>query len=141
MGDRPVDVVFVDHLDYLADPDLVRENAEQRTAKTSKRLKRIAMELNIPIVVLSQLSRAVEDSPPYKPAINHLRYSGATGQDAEYVFLIYRRKILRRSRSARIVREGLHRRIDQPPFGWKSWSRNAGTEIPAYLNSVGNPRR
>jgi replicative DNA helicase len=90
--ERPVDVVFIDHLDYLADPDLARENAEQRTAKTSKRLKRMAMELNIPIAVLSQLNRAVEESPPYKPASSHLRYSGATVQDAEYVFLIYRRK-------------------------------------------------
>lgn len=89
---RPVDIVFIDHLDYLADPDLTRDNVEQRTAKTSQRLKKLSMALDIPIVVLSQLSRGAEAAPPYKPNLNHLRYSGATGQDAEYVFLLYRRR-------------------------------------------------
>lgn len=91
-GERPVDIVFIDHLDYLADPDLSRETVEQRTAKTSKRLKRLSTDLDIPVVVLSQLNRSVEDAPPYKPSLNHFRYSGAVEQDAEFAFLIYRRR-------------------------------------------------
>lgn len=92
VAERPIEIVFIDHLDLLADPDLASQNAEQRTAKTSKRLKRIAMELDIPIVPLVQLSRAVEAAPPFKPALNHFRYSGAIEQDAEYAFLLYRRR-------------------------------------------------
>jgi replicative DNA helicase len=90
-GVAPFSAVYIDHLDYLADPDLGRASQEQRTAETSKRLKRIAMGLDIPVIVLSQLNRSVEEHPPFKPGLNHFRYSGAVEQDAEYAFLIYRR--------------------------------------------------
>lgn len=85
-------LVIIDHLDYLRDPDLAHLTAVDRTTETSKRLRILAQGLGCPVVALSQLNRQVEASPPFKPALEHFRNSGAVEQDADYAFLLYRRK-------------------------------------------------
>ena len=91
-AEQPVEAIFIDHLDYLSEPDLARLSPEQRTAETSKRLRRLANNLQVPVIVLAQLNRAVEAHPPFKPNLAHFRYSGAVEQDADFALLLWRRK-------------------------------------------------
>ncbi|HUT22190.1 MAG TPA: replicative DNA helicase [Candidatus Bipolaricaulota bacterium] len=80
-------------LDYLQLME-ARANAESRVqavAEMTRALKGIARELNIPVLALSQLSRAVEMSKPAIPKLAHLRESGSIEQDADVVMFIYRK--------------------------------------------------
>ena len=62
----------------------------QEIAKISRGLKQLARELNVPVLALSQLSRAVENDNPPIPKLSHLRDSGAIEQDADIVMFVYR---------------------------------------------------
>ncbi|OJV18834.1 MAG: hypothetical protein BGO30_03405 [Bacteroidetes bacterium 41-46] len=81
-------------IDYLQLADMStgekNRNREQEVAQASRRCKIIAKELNVPVVLLSQLSRSVEDSKNKIPQLSHLRESGAIEQDADIVAFLYR---------------------------------------------------
>lgn len=66
-------------------------NRVQEVAEMSRNLKGIARELNVPVLALSQLSRAVEQSKPAIPKLAHLRESGSIEQDADIVLFLYRK--------------------------------------------------
>lgn len=85
-----IDVIFVDYLQLMRLDDTKGKTRENIVSEISQGLKNIAKEFNIPIVGLSQLSRATELSSDQRPRLSHLRESGSQEQDADQVWFIYR---------------------------------------------------
>jgi len=83
-------LVIVDYL-QLMNPSVKTESTQQDISQISRSLKGVAKELNLPVVALSQLSRAVEQrSGDHRPQLSDLRDSGAIEQDADIVMFVYR---------------------------------------------------
>jgi replicative DNA helicase len=87
--ERGIDLLIVDYL-QLARGDGRTENRVQEISEISRSLKSLARELDIPIIAVSQLSRAVELRTPHIPLLSDLRESGSIEQDADVVLFIYR---------------------------------------------------
>ncbi|MGB4367208.1 MAG: replicative DNA helicase [Acetomicrobium sp.] len=83
-------LIIVDYLQLMSLSRRV-ENKQQEVAEISKSLKGVARELNVPVLALSQLSRAVEQRQVKKPQLADLRDSGAIEQDADLVVFLYRK--------------------------------------------------
>ncbi len=91
-----IDMIIVDYLQLMQGPKGV-ESRQQEIATISRSMKALAKELNIPIVALSQLSRAVEQrSGSHRPQLSDLRESGAIEQDADLVIFLFRKWIYTR---------------------------------------------
>jgi replicative DNA helicase len=88
-AEHGLDLVVVDYLQLMSGSG-TSENRQQEISDISRALKSVAKELNIPVVALSQLSRAVENRPSKRPLLADLRESGAIEQDADLVMMIFR---------------------------------------------------
>jgi replicative DNA helicase len=88
-ANKGLSLIVIDYL-QLMDPMNKFQSAVQQVTENSRALKMLAKELNIPVLVLSQLSRAVESRVPQIPRLADLRESGAIEQDADVVMFIYR---------------------------------------------------
>ena len=82
-------IVMIDYL-QLMQGSKRSESRQQEISDISRSLKEIARELQVPVVALSQLSRAVEQRPDHRPMLSDLRESGAIEQDADVVMFLYR---------------------------------------------------
>ena len=85
-----LDLIIIDYLQLIDHPISFGSNIVQQMTEISKALKNLARELKIPVLALSQLSRAVEQRSPPKPRLSDLRETGALEQDADVVMFIYR---------------------------------------------------
>jgi len=87
-------LVIVDYLQLMQTAGRI-ENRQQEISEISRSLKSLARELNVPVVAVSQLSRAVEQRIERRPRLSDLRESGAIEQDADLVIFIYREEYYR----------------------------------------------
>ena len=97
-------LVIIDYLQLMQGRSRA-ENRQQEISDITRALKALARELHVPVVALSQLSRAVEQRRPPKPQLSDLRESGAIEQDADVVALLYRDEVYNEDSDERGVAE------------------------------------
>lgn len=83
-------MVIIDYLQLIAEGSSSNRNREQEVSRMSREAKVIAKELNVPVILLSQLNRDVDKRPDKKPILADLRESGAIEQDADMVIFVHR---------------------------------------------------
>lgn len=115
-ADQGLDLLIVDYIQLMAGRGRI-ESRQQEVSQISRDLKSLAKELNIPVVALSQLSRAPELRSEHKPQLSDLRESGSLEQDADVVCFIYREEVYNPSEENRGLAELLVGKQRNGPTG------------------------
>ena len=139
-------LIVVDYI-QLVDSDESRDSRQEQIAKISRRLKTLAREIEVPVIALSQLNRAVENREDRRPRMADLRESGAIEQDADLVLLLHRpeyydpndqpgiAELHHRQEPQRRHRHGQahlpeeHHPVREPRRSWPSRSTTGRTEV------------
>ncbi|MDK2886520.1 MAG: replicative helicase [Thermosipho sp. (in: thermotogales)] len=93
-----VEAIFIDYLQLMSIRSF-RENRQQEISEISRSLKLLARELDVAIIALSQLSRAVEQREDKRPRLSDLRESGSIEQDADMVLFLYREEYYKKEKT------------------------------------------
>ena len=92
-------LIVIDYLG-LIEPDNASDPRQEQVAKMSRRLKRLARELDVPVLCLAQLNRQAEATKDNRPRLSHLRESGAIEQDADIVMFVHREEYYHKKEDA-----------------------------------------
>jgi replicative DNA helicase len=117
-AERGLDMLIVDYLQLMQGRS-DSESRQQEISDISRSLKALAKELNVPVVALSQLSRAVEARKPPIPMLADLRESGAIEQDADVVMFIYREEVYDQNSERKGIADILVSKHRNGPIGKK----------------------
>lgn len=113
-----LDIVMIDYLQLISGSMKSSEaNRVQEISEISRNLKTLARELKVPVIALSQLSRAVEARPDKRPMLSDLRESGSIEQDADIVMFIYREDYYDKNTDKKGITELLVRKHRNGPVG------------------------
>jgi replicative DNA helicase len=115
-AEKGLDLLIVDYLQLMQGRSDA-ESRQQEISDISRSLKALAKELNVPVVALSQLSRAVESRKPPIPMLADLRESGAIEQDADVVMFIYREDVYDSQSEKKGIADILVRKHRNGPIG------------------------
>ncbi len=131
-------LVIIDYLQLMT-ASRANDSRQQEISDISRALKSLARELNVPIIALSQLSRAVEGRPNHRPMLSDLRESGAIEQDADVVMFIYRDDYYNPDTEKRGVAEIIIAKQRNGPIGTVelSWQ----PQLTKFANLAGGPAR
>lgn len=98
-------LVIVDYLQLMSGSSRYSDSRQQEISDISRSLKALARELQVPVIALSQLSRACEARPDHRPMLSDLRESGAIEQDADVVMFLYRDEYYNKDSDAKGIAE------------------------------------
>ncbi len=112
-----LDVVMIDYLQLMSGSGKRGESRQQEITEISRALKGLARELNVPVIALSQLSRAVETRTEHRPMLADLRESGAIEQDADIVIFLYRDEVYNKDTELKGVAEVIIAKQRHGPIG------------------------
>ncbi len=139
MAERGLDLVIVDYLQLMQGRR--SENRVQEVSEISRSLKGLARELNIPVLALAQLSRAVETRTDHRPVLSDLRESGSIEQDADIVMFIYREEMYDRETEKKGIAEVIvakHRNGPTDTVNLRFFERTARfADLELYLEPPG----
>ena len=109
-------VIMIDNLQLMTGSGRT-DSRQQEISDISRSLKSLARELSVPVIALSQLSRAVEQRPDHRPMLSDLRESGAIEQDADVVMFIYRDEYYNKDSEKRGITELIIAKQRNGPIG------------------------
>ncbi|MBD2498213.1 replicative DNA helicase [Nostoc sp. FACHB-280] len=112
-----VGLVIVDYLQLMAEAADSKANMTERVAEISRGLKKLAKDLDVPVLALSQLSREVEHRNDKRPILSDLRSSGAVEQDSDFVIMLYREELYNEDTPDRGIAELIIRKQRNGPTG------------------------